>query len=167
VRIAPLRDRKDDIPSLITFFLERYGNGHKLTPEALDAMLSYDWPGNVRELENCVQHMVAVNSGPLLHIQDLPSSVQNHVLMHRASSMTAAATASARTTSSVTAIPFKPALTVAESGLHPVMPLAEVERRAILEALEYTRGDRAVAAHLLGIGRTTLYRKLKDYELAC
>jgi DNA-binding NtrC family response regulator len=46
------------------------------------------------------------------------------------------------------------------------MPLTEVERRAILHALEYTRGDRAIAAHLLGIGRTTLYRKLKEYELA-
>ena len=45
--------------------------------------------------------------------------------------------------------------------------LAELERRAILNALEYTRGDRAVAAHLLGIGRTTLYRKLKEYEFAC
>jgi DNA-binding NtrC family response regulator len=48
-----------------------------------------------------------------------------------------------------------------------IVPLAELERRAILNALEYTRGDRAVAAHLLGIGRTTLYRKLKEYEFAC
>ena len=49
---------------------------------------------------------------------------------------------------------------------HPIRPLAEVERHAIMEAIEYTKGDRAIAAHLLGIGRTTLYRKLKEYELA-
>jgi DNA-binding NtrC family response regulator len=48
----------------------------------------------------------------------------------------------------------------------PVLPLTELERRAILQALEFTKGDRAVAANLLGIGRTTLYRKLKEYELA-
>ena len=50
--------------------------------------------------------------------------------------------------------------------LPAVIPLAELERRAILHALEYTKGDRAIAAHLLGIGRTTLYRKLKEYDLA-
>ena len=52
---------------------------------------------------------------------------------------------------------------------HPlptVIPLSELERRAIMNALDYTKGDRAVAAHLLGIGRTTLYRKLKEYQLA-
>ena len=53
-----------------------------------------------------------------------------------------------------------------DQGDNGIIPLSEVERRAILRALEYTRGDRAVAAHLLGIGRTTLYRKLKEYEVA-
>jgi transcriptional regulator of acetoin/glycerol metabolism len=51
-------------------------------------------------------------------------------------------------------------------GLPTVIPLVELERRAIMNALDYTKGDRAVAAHLLGIGRTTLYRKLKEYQLA-
>jgi len=54
---------------------------------------------------------------------------------------------------------------IAVAPSSPVVPLAEIEKRAILGALEYTRGDRAVAAHLLGIGRTTLYRKLKEYRL--
>ena len=64
LRLAPLRDRKEDIPALIAHFLARHGKGHTLTQETLEAMLSYDWPGNVRELENCIQHMVAINSGP-------------------------------------------------------------------------------------------------------
>ena len=53
-----------------------------------------------------------------------------------------------------------------ESGQQPIVPLNQIERRAILDALAYTKGDRAVAANLLGIGRTTLYRKLKEYQLA-
>jgi DNA-binding NtrC family response regulator len=54
----------------------------------------------------------------------------------------------------------------AELGRPPIVPLTQMERQAILEALEYTKGDRAIAANLLGIGRTTLYRKLKEYQLA-
>src|SRR6202142_2263611 len=56
--LAPLRDRKEDIPARIAHFLTRHARGHTLTQETLEAMISYDWPGNVRELENCIQHMV-------------------------------------------------------------------------------------------------------------
>src|SRR6202789_1186077 len=62
IRLAPLRERKEDIPALINHFLLRSGGNHSLTGEAMEALLSYEWPGNVRELENCIQHMVAVNS---------------------------------------------------------------------------------------------------------
>lgn len=171
VRVAPLRERKDDIPALIAHFLDRYQCEHTLTPEILDALLSYDWPGNVRELENTIQHMVAITSGPLLHTHDLPSTLQNHLIARKAEAF--AMTASARPSSGVSqfagpAIPSKPPMLASTPahGSHPVMPLLEVERRAIIQALEYTQGDRAIAAHLLGIGRTTLYRKLKEYQLA-
>src|SRR4030081_1246870 len=87
VKIAPLRDRKEDIPSLIAYFLARYGKNHSLTQETLEAMISYDWPGNVRELENCIQHMVAMNSGTLLHATDLPSSMQNFLHLRSAQSL--------------------------------------------------------------------------------
>lgn len=170
IRIAPLRERKDDLPSLVSHFLERYGNGHKLTPEAVEALLDYDWPGNVRELENSIQHMIAVNSmGPLLHTHDLPSAIQNHRIARRAEAMAMSASPSGSTAAPRPVTPLVPIRPPAQastaSGSHPVMPLAEVERRAILQALEYTRGDRAIAAHLLGIGRTTLYRKLKEYQV--
>src|ERR1700722_10707750 len=79
IRLSPLRDRQEDIPTLINHFLSRVGGNYSLTAEAMEVMLSYDWPGNIRELENCVQHMVAINSGPLLHVADLPSSLQNHL----------------------------------------------------------------------------------------
>src|SRR5260221_873401 len=83
LRISPLRDRKEDIPALIGHFLNRYGKNHTLLPETLEAMVSYDWPGNVRELVNCIQHLVAINSGPLLHASDLPSMLQHHLMARR------------------------------------------------------------------------------------
>ncbi|MGZ4833978.1 MAG: helix-turn-helix domain-containing protein, partial [Terriglobales bacterium] len=151
-------------------FLSRVGGSYSVTAEALEVMLSYEWPGNVRELENCVQHMVAINSGPLLHVADLPSSLQNHLIQKKAQCLMAAVgaepVAAASTATSQAADTFAPE---PAAGLRPaasIVPLAVLERRAIMNALEYTKGDRAIAAHLLGIGRTTLYRKLKEYQLA-
>ncbi len=67
LRLPPLRNRTDDIPDLVEHFLRRYGRGHVMSGEAMEALVSYEWPGNVRQLEHCIQHMVAVNSGPVLH----------------------------------------------------------------------------------------------------
>jgi len=170
MRLSPLRDRKEDIPALIGHFLGRYGKSHTLLPETLEAMVSYDWPGNVRELENCIQHLVAINSGPLLHVSDLPSMLQHHLMAKRSQYLSIGAGVGPATNglSSLRAatemddewgaVPRKPA--------GAILPLMQMEKQAILEALEYTQGDRAVAANLLGIGRTTLYRKLKEYRLA-
>src|SRR6185369_14015765 len=77
IRLSPLRERKEDIPALVNHFLNRIPGQYSLTAEALEIMLAYDWQGNIRELENCIQHMAAVNSGPLLHASDLPSALQN------------------------------------------------------------------------------------------
>jgi DNA-binding NtrC family response regulator len=164
IRIAPLRERKEDIPELIAHFLTRVGGNYTLTAEALEVMLSYDWPGNVRELENCIQHMVAINSGPLLHVADLPSNLQNHLHQKKSQYLSAAASAwpSANETASS---PAEPTAIATPAQIASIIPLMELERRAIINALDYTKGDRAVAAHLLGIGRTTLYRKLKEYQL--
>jgi DNA-binding NtrC family response regulator len=163
LRLAPLRDRKDDIPSLIEHFLETYGSGHTLSAELLEVMLGYDWPGNIRELENCIQHMVAVNSGPVLHIGDAPSQLLNQVQERNPHMAAMGAAVGAG------ALPLGlPMETMADSPggfISPVLPLAEMERRAIIQALQYTKGDRVMAAHLLGIGRTTLYRKRKEYGI--
>jgi len=165
VRIAPLRDRKEDIPALIAHFLARHGRNHTLTQETLEAMISYDWPGNVRELENCIQHMVAINSGPLLHVGELPSMLQNHLLSKKTQYMSVAVGAHnlAKPPGEAASHQHRDTL---EHGRPPILPLNQMERNAIMDALEYTKGDRAIAANLLGIGRTTLYRKLKEYQLA-
>ena len=154
LRLPPLRDRKEDIPELAAHFLALYGVNHQLSAELLAAMVAYDWPGNVRELENCIQRMVAVNSGPYLSTADLPSALAGPAAAQRA-----------------LALPFRELEQDAPAPAAPSKPLGitrleEVERQAILGALEFTAGDRARTAELLGIGRTTLYRKLKRYKLA-
>ena len=165
IRMSPLRERTEDIPTLINHFLTRVGGNYSITAEAMEVMLSYEWPGNVRELENCIQHMVAINSGPLLHVADLPSNLQNFVAQKKSQYLMAAAAAT-QPVASGDPSPMSAPAPVLGPGLPVVIPLLELERRAIMNALTYTKGDRAVAAHLLGIGRTTLYRKLKEYQLA-
>jgi two-component system response regulator HydG len=119
----------------------------------MEALMSYDWPGNVRELQNCIERMVAMSSGPLLHIRDLPSALQTHRSAQGADGLSVAAVAVSGA---------EPIRAPVQSG---IIPLTEMEKRAIRDALEYTKGDRVMAAYLLGIGRTTLYRKLKEYRL--
>jgi DNA-binding NtrC family response regulator len=154
--LPPLRERPEDIPVLARRFLDRHGPRYTLTNETLDAMITYDWPGNVRELQNCIERMVTMNSGPLLHVGDLPSALQYHQTARRAAQMSVAVSADPGSA------PVPRLHGTPPSG---IIPLMEMERRSILAALEYTKGDRLIAAQLLGIGRTTLYRKLKEYRL--
>jgi DNA-binding NtrC family response regulator len=161
--LPPLREHKEDIPLLVEKSLAQIPDRYIISNDAMDAIMAYNWPGNVRELKNCLERMMAFNSGPLLHFADLPSNVSNYSRSSRpGGDLVAAASAigeSMRFTS--------------DGGLHSpvfshemVVPLQELERRAIQHALEHTHGDRTVAAQLLGIGRTTLYRKLKEFEIA-
>ncbi len=143
LRIPALRERREDIPLLIGHFLERMtrnsGVEKMLTDEALKAMLAYDWPGNVRELENCLERSYAFTSGPGIHVGDLPREVAN--------------------------LPVVESINGNGHGngkLH-IVPIAELEKQTILNAISELNGDKLKAARLLGIGKTTLYRKLKDY----
>jgi len=155
VRLPVLRDRMTDIPELIEHFMRRFDRRYDLAPETLAAMLSYDWPGNVRELQNAIERMVAINSGPVLTVADLPSSLRNRQAASEPvlASVVAAGAESAHLP--LMHAPPRPA------GLF----LPAIEKETILKALEETHGDRAKAAHMLGIGRTTLYRKLKEYKI--
>jgi DNA-binding NtrC family response regulator len=159
--LPTLRDRKEDIPLLAQHFLAAAGRPCSIATDAMDAMLAYDWPGNIRELKNCIDRMVAFNSGPVLHYADLPTGVANGsgvAPLSRAMAVGASGSAMPRQH-------YPPGLRGISvvSAQVAVLPLQAVERRAIEEALTFTRGDRTSAAQLLGIGRTTLYRKLKEY----
>lgn len=141
LRLPPLRDRMEDIPELVEHFLARHGSRHRLSSELMAELTSYDWPGNIRELENCIERLVALNSGPLLQTGDLPTALASPRLPSDAALAAAAARAP-------------------QPG---VRRLDDLEREAIVQALSYTNGDRSRAAELLGIGRTTLYRRMKAY----
>ena len=152
LRLPPLRERKEDIPDLIERFLAKSSSRYTITAEAMDLLKAYDWPGNVRELQNCLDRMMAVNSGPLLHTQDLASSLINFGLAQR-------------TGKTLVAVATHNAAAISQPSSRGVVRLVEMERVAIVDALKQTRGDRGMAAYLLGIGRTTLYRKLKEYQI--
>jgi two-component system response regulator HydG len=151
LRLPSLRDRREDIPLLAAHFLDRISREHgtkfTLSDEALRTMMCHDWPGNVRELENSVERACALSSGPVLHLGDLPTQLQNRGLEAR----------HAVTTHGETAV---------EGGAPEVKTLAALEREAILGAIHTLHGDKLKAAKLLGIGKTTLYRKLKEYGIA-
>jgi DNA-binding NtrC family response regulator len=153
--LPPLRDRKEDIQPLIDRFLEKIDRRFVFSHDATEAMMDYDWPGNIRELLNCIERMMTFNSGPLLHFADLPTNVANYTRMRNAAGFANAAAVGGRAVSM--AAPLSPQ--------HTVVPLQELEKRAIQHAIQHTRGDCTVAAQMLGIGRTTLYRKLKEYRL--
>jgi two-component system response regulator HydG len=142
LRIPSLRQRKQDIPLLVGHFLERLtrstGVQRNISDDALKLMLSYEWPGNIRELENCIERACALTSGPTIHIADLPTTIQN----------------------------WREQVEPSSDKLIPrrgILPIAEMEKQAILGAIEMLHGDKLEAARLLGIGKTTLYRKLKEY----
>jgi DNA-binding NtrC family response regulator len=132
IKIPALRERKSDIPLLVTSFLDKFSDPHRLartiSEDAMRRLISYDWPGNVRE------RAVALGSGPILHVGDLPSSLQ-----------------------------YPTSDRVPERD--ELLPLEELERRAILRTLRQTTGNKLAAARILGIGKTTLYRKLKQYHM--
>jgi DNA-binding NtrC family response regulator len=138
IKLPPLRERKTDIPLLVNAFLEKFadskGAQRTISEDAMVHLTAYDWPGNVRELENAIERAVALGSGPILHVGDLPSNLQ-----------------------------YGSGERLPQSG--ELVPLEEMERRAILRAMREAGGDKLAAARLLGIGKTTLYRKLKQYEV--
>ncbi len=151
IRVPPLRERKEDIPLLVERFLNRSGS-YTITPEALQKLLKHDWPGNIRELQNATEFLMAMADSPLLHAENLPTAVQNSSATNDLLRVGVAVSAEVH-----------PHVKVVEAPR--ILPLHEVEKRAIIEALDHTKGDRGVTAALLGIGRTTLYRKLKEYSL--
>jgi DNA-binding NtrC family response regulator len=151
LRIPPLRDRRDDIPILAAYFLERVeqetGRSHRFSEDAMRLMLDYDWPGNVRELQHAIERTCAMSSGPNLHTMDLPTQLQDFQVHHREAARNAAETQSGNDA----------------HGSGAVVSIADMERQAILGTIRQLKGDKLMAAKLLGIGKTTLYRKLKEY----
>lgn len=145
IHLPPLRERKDDIPLLLSYFLrifneKRGGRIEGFSPEAMDLLISYCWPGNVRELENLVERLVVLKGEGVVTPQDLPEKIRGEGP--------------------------KVDLWPLDDGLDLSTAVNNLERQLILEALKRAGGVKSRAARILGIKRTTLIEKMKRNGLA-
>ena len=162
IHVPALRDRRSDIPLLVSRFCERYAPGAELrvSNAAMKALMNYDWPGNVRELENCVERAVALGNRNLIDLGDLPASIAGLAAASPAPSAGAAELVSDLAASAV--------LTSVSDAAAPLSTtdLEDIERATIQRVFEQVKGDKALAGRMLGISRATLYRKLKRYNIS-
>jgi transcriptional regulator with PAS, ATPase and Fis domain len=140
IELPPLRDRLDDVPLLVDYFLDHFNrkmnrNVQGTEPDFLDALTAYGWPGNIRELRNAIERAVILGSSPSLSVRDLPAEV---VSRH-----------GPETSFTVR---------LGSSG-------SEVERELLFRTVEYVGGNKARAADILGMSRGTLYNRLKRYGM--
>jgi DNA-binding NtrC family response regulator len=138
--IPPLRRRLEDIPLFIQHFLNHFNDelGRSVSgvhPAVLTALRRHSWPGNVRELRNLVESLVLFSTASEITLEDLPAEYR---------------------------VPSASPQQIGDDGWQP-RPIAEIEKEAILQTLDFTNGHRGRAASLLGIGLRTLQRKLKEY----
>ena len=139
IDIPPLRERKEDIPLLVSHFLKIYQEKNNkaidgISEDVLDILTDYAWPGNVRELKNVIERAVVLTQGRVISQDDLPENIFKN-----------------RSEDRKLIIPFG-------------MPLREIEKKLIIETLKRTKGDKEITANLLGITPRTIYRKMNSLE---
>jgi len=143
IEVPPLRERKEDIPHLVSTFVQRFaaqlGKAEPtIAPEAFQKLLDYSWPGNVRELQNTIEYAVVLARNDIIGIKELPAEIQ---------------------------LPSALQTAPAPARRSGVTSLNDMERETILQALAQTHGNKKKAAELLGIQRPTLYNKMKRYAI--
>ncbi len=139
IGLPPLRERREDIPSLVKSFIDRYNeengkNVEGIADDALELLVQYDWPGNVRELENYTERAVVVARGPVLEVADLPQKLGAGPSGRQA------------------------------QNIQVGMTVHEMEQQLIMKTLEACRGNRTEAANMLAISTRTLRNKLHEYD---
>jgi len=146
IHIPPLRERREDIPPLVEYFLEKilekFKKGKRVfSEEALYAFMNYDWPGNIRELQNMIERAVALSKSEIINVDELPLPVEEFAALSR-----------------------NP-LDDDKKKSFIVTTLAEQEKNAIIEALNKYGGNQTKVSQVLGISTTTLWRKIKKYRI--
>lgn len=146
IKIPALKERREDIPLLISYFLSKFvsadlRNNIEFDDEALDLLISYDWPGNVRELENLIERLVILKGGSLIKVSDLPAKFMKVVPQDVES--------------------YKELITLPGSGVDLKQLLSDIEDSLINQALDVTGGNKNQASKLLSMNRTTLIEKMK------
>jgi len=151
INVPPLRTRREDIEPLARHLLYKIAGGQapEINPQALEALTAFDWSGNVRQLRNCLERAVLLCDNEMITIRELPPEVIYHA--DRSSA----------------AVSYHIPQTNGTNGFHNIAPnnLRDVERQQIIGALEKTGWHRGRTAELLGISPSTLYRRLREYEL--
>ena len=141
IHIPPLRERSEDVPLLVDHFLKKHeknygGTVKAIEPAALDTLVRYSWPGNVRELENLIEMLLAYGKSPVVRVSDLPDRILQRGLDPKTSTLG-----------------------------DEVFTLKEAEKQLIINALAKSKGNKSLAAQMLGISRKSLYKKLDDYGI--
>jgi len=142
IHIPPLRERVEDVPLLVDHFLRKHEKNYQksvtgIEPAAMDALMKYSWPGNVRELENLVEMLLAYGRSPVVRVADLPERIAHYSAERK------------------------------PGTLHDeVYTLKEAERQLVINALAKSKGNKSLAAQMLGISRKSLYKKLIDYGIS-
>jgi DNA-binding NtrC family response regulator len=142
IKLPLLRERRDDIPFLINFFIEKYNQKYHMkvkgiSQKAMNLLTDYQWTGNVRELENTIESILVINSPEVIDIQHLPQEIRD--LKER-----------------LEVIPIKIGT-----------PLEEVEKEMLIQTLRATKGNKRKAAQLLGINVRTIHRKMEEIKELC
>lgn len=137
IQLPPLRERREDIPFLVSFFIEKYNQKHGMkvkavSQKALNLLMAYPWPGNVRELENTIESIMVINSPEVIDVSHLPREIRS--LKERPETI----------------------------SIRLGTPLKEVERELLLGTLKLTGGNKRKAAKLLGINVRTIHRKIEE-----
>jgi DNA-binding NtrC family response regulator len=166
LHLPPLRQRMDDIPALINHLLQRHASrlGRYLTgvsPAALAALITHDYPGNVRELSNVVEHAVALASGSVVDVGDLPAGFGPPDLRARGDDDRPRDVGPGGEAPSSSPSRGKPS----EPSAGGSRRIADMERQLIVERIQARQGNVALAAEDLGISRTTLWRRMKEYRI--
>ena len=151
IHLAPLRERPEDVEPLMQHMLKKLtATPPEVAPEALESLRSYSWPGNVRQLRNCLERAVLLSNDGRITVGELPPEV-------------------ARTNGSTPFVPpqtaGEPVMTVSSDNASNTGSLRDIEKQQIIAALERTGWHRGKAAEALGISPSTLYRRLRDYNL--
>ncbi len=150
IRVPPLKQRREDIPPLLSHFTQKYCTDQKLllksiSHEAIKHLMAYDWPGNVRQLENSVEMAVALSGDrTILDVEDFP--VVSRPLAQN--------------------VPFH-AIDIPDDGVHFNTMISELEKRLILQSLQVAQGNKKRAASLLHLKRTTFVEKLRRMGMEC
>jgi DNA-binding NtrC family response regulator len=170
VRVPPLRERCEDIPLLVGHFLEKLradtnSTVRSVSADALSALALHPWPGNVRELQNVIHRGVLAADGDQLHLVHLSREIRERVLPSLSGVGTAANGPPSRRMDAPSTARGAQLADLRAEGDDVVVPLEELERRAVIQALRAAGGSVGKAARMLGMGRATLYRRLAAFEL--